>query len=601
MSSRTFRTRGQASSATRRSRGWSGTVVIAVIAVIAAVAALSACSGVPTSSRPEVVRTVTGSSPGPNTVPGPAAGSEPRDIVFGFLRASLSPDARHSGARQFLTPDAGTRWQDGTVQIVNDYNVSVPTTAGDTATVKVSGEDEGKVNEAGEFSTATTVNGAPRVLSDTFQLRKVNGEWRIDKLPQGVLISESDFTTYYTARPLYFYDLGERQLVPDLRYSPLSDQALASWLMTQILAGPRPELAQSVQTEIPDQTDPRRVNVTMGNVISVEIPGSSQLDGGTRIRLATELAYTFSPVRFTARLTLTDSGKPVEIPTVGTVFSNRDFPSQGIDRVASANPYYLRNGGLINGGTGRPIPGAIGSGAYDLTTVAVQQITGDQVRVAGLNSNGLAVGASGGALVHIKLPKGTTGAISRPEWEPGQQNVWVGVGGELYRVLPNHQMQQISVPLSNALPKGQIEAIRFSPDGVRLAVVLQTAENSTLWIGSVARNGSTESVQNFVSITPASLKVSDVAWEDPTSLILLGATGNSDRQIWTVQSDGSFLASVKQNGLPRNLENVAAAAGSNAMVWTSEPSSVWIQNNGAWSALIPPEATLGSAPAYATQ
>jgi hypothetical protein len=545
------------------------------------------------------VRTITGTSPEVPTIPGPPAGAEPRNIVFGFLQASVQPDARHSAARQYLTPDAGTRWQDSTVQILDDYKVDVPTIQGSVASVDVSGDPVGQLNESGEFTPETSGNGVGHQKTFSFKLRKIDGQWRIDKPPAGVLIRQVDFAVHYTARPLYFYDSEERQLVPDIRYTSLNDQALAEWLMSQLLAGPRPELAQSVQSEIPDQTDPRRVDVTMGDVISVEVPGSSQLDAGAKIRLATELAYTFSPVRFSSRMTLTDSGRPVAIPAVGTVFSTLDFPSEGIDRVTPASPYFLRSGGLINGSNGRPVAGPVGSGGYSLTSVAVQQGPGESARVAGLNGTGLEIGDIGGPLLHINLPRGQ---VSRPVWEPGQAAVWVGVGGSLFRVISNHEVQAVSMPapLSNGLQKGQIEAISFSPDGVRVALVLQSAETSAVWVGSVAKGTTSESVGDFEAITPSALNVSDVAWTDPTSLILVGASAASDKQILSVQSDGSFLQSVSQTGLPRNLQNVAAFAGASPMVWTADPATVWIQDNGSWRSLIPPELTTGYAPTYAT-
>jgi hypothetical protein len=228
----------------------------------------------------------------------------------------------------------------------------------------------------------------------------------------------------------------------------------------------------------------------------------------------------------------------------------------------------------------------------------VQQAPGDAVRVAGLNAGGLLIGAAGAQLRHVALPRG---AVSRPVWEPGQAAAWVGVGGSLFRVLSTHEVQPVTMPapLSNGLPKGQIEAISFSPDGVRIAVVLRSAETSAVFVGSVTR-GATESIEDFEAITPTALNVSDVAWTDPTTLILIGASGNSDKQILSVQSDGSFLQSVPQTGLPRNLQNVAATAGATPIVWTSDPATAWIQDNGSWRSLIPPELTAGQAPTYAT-
>ena len=62
----------------------------------------------------------------------------------------------------------------------------------------------------------------------------------------------------------------------------------------------------------------------MGDPIMVEMPGTGQLDRiGTQRGLAAQLAYTFGQVavRHGAQLTLTDSGRPVAVPGVGTTFT----------------------------------------------------------------------------------------------------------------------------------------------------------------------------------------------------------------------------------------------------------------------------------------
>ena len=52
----------------------------------------------------------------------------------------------------------------------------------------------------------------------------------------GLLIQLSDFLVNYHMHPLYYFDLGQKHLVPDPRYSPLADQSLATWLLDQLLS-----------------------------------------------------------------------------------------------------------------------------------------------------------------------------------------------------------------------------------------------------------------------------------------------------------------------------------------------------------------------------
>ena len=568
-----------------------------LVLLLAVSLAVSACTGIPSSSPPLTVRTVGPNSGSATTEIGPRAGDEPRSIVQGFLRAAVSADAKHSGSRQFLTADAGSRWQDGTTTIVNSYQVLLADTRGDTSTVTVTGQRVGQLDAHGVYTPERSGSGVAPSSTFVFTVQRTNGAWRIASLPVGVLISLPDFETYYTDRILYFYDNTKSQLVPDVRYSALRDLSqVVEWLLAQVLAGPRPELVQAVRNEIPDQVDARRATVSVGDVIQIEIPGSSQLDDAAQQRLATQLAYTFGPVSFSARFTLTDSGKAVPIPGVGTVFSASDFAGMGSDSVATdAHRYYIRNGGVVDGVDDRPLPGTVGNGAYGLTALALSRPRGASLQVAGLGNAGLLLGGNS-ILAAVSLP---STQLSRPDFRPGTDQVWIGAGGAIYRVGPDRRAQLVALPATiGGLPHGQILTLRFSPDGVRVAVVVKAADGSaSLRVGSVITQGSTVSVDDFVPITPVGLSVEDVAWKDATSLLILASVNGGEPQVWSLRSDGSSLDIVQSAGLPPGLRTIAAMIGQPALVGSDGPA-LWIQSAGGWSSLSGTGQTDGSAPAY---
>ena len=576
-----------------------------LLAIVAAVL-LAGCSGVPRQSRPDPVRTLGVNAPAsPANNDGPQPTDDPRTIVFDFLSASLSSDARHSSARQYLTTDEGGKWNDSVVTIANDYKVDVAQVHGETATVAFSYERIGSIDATGVYSPEKTGVGVGRANSGQFQLRRVNGTWRLDQLPfAGLLIRRGDFGVAYSAHPLYFFNASENQIIPDLRYSALDNQQLASWLLARMLAGPRSELVQSVQTEIPDGTDLSRASVSFGDPIQVEIPGSARFDPGAQERLATELAYTLGPIRYAGRLTLTDGGKPVSIPNVGPIFSTSDFPGLGADNTTpSAQAYFLRAGQLIAGSSDKPVPGPVGSGAYNLASVSLHRNADDSLLVAGVNAAGsLLVGPGTGPLTKVTgLPPGQ---LSPPEFQPGTSDIWIGDGTSIFRIGPDRKPVPVPTPpaLGGGLPlKGQIEVLRFSPDAARLAVVFRTADDSSnaLWVGSEVRSGQSLSMEAFQAITPAALSVSDVAWKDATTLLAIAAGPGDESQVYSVKSDGAFLLGVPSTGLPSGLSNVAAAVGEEPVVSTQNPGSVWVQNVSGWSSLSGGGQTDGYAPAYA--
>src|SRR6185312_10239733 len=78
-------------------------------------------------------------------------------------------------------------------------------------------------------------------------LVKTPGGWRIDRLPNGVFLDWQQFQSTYKRSTLYFADPTGKTVVPDPRYVAVSDaDQLATELVTKLIAGPRPEMANTV-------------------------------------------------------------------------------------------------------------------------------------------------------------------------------------------------------------------------------------------------------------------------------------------------------------------------------------------------------------------
>ena len=226
----------------------------------------------------------------------------------------------------------------------------------------------GQLDSAGVYTPTLKNLGKGDLETFTYRLVKIADHWRIDQLPPGVLVDQAAFGTSFTpaSTTLYFLnsagpDNSQLTLVPDVRYSSLTGQALASWLLVQLLAGPRPELAQAVFSEVPEQVG--KPTVQLGDQITVEMPTASQLDDAGRNALAAQLAYTFSSFEYTgAQLTITDGGRPVQIPDAhGTTFSYQNtFNVVSPANASTANAYYLRGGAVIDASHDQPLQGLLG-------------------------------------------------------------------------------------------------------------------------------------------------------------------------------------------------------------------------------------------------
>jgi len=568
--------------------------------LLAATVALAGCTGVPLSSRPQVIETIGGGQGSPASPPGPAPGAEPRAIVSGFLVNNAASDAHHNAARTYLTTEANNRWSDATVTIVEDPRVSNPDAQN---RVTVTGELIGTVDASGIYSGSQVIGSGGVIKTATFALRKVDGQWRIDSLQNGLIISYAQFQAYYTQRTVYFYDQDEQRLVPDPRFTALQDFGqLATWLMAQLVGGARPELQDATKTELPAQADPRRVTATTGAVLKIDIPGASQLAAATRSRLAAQVALTLEPVLFAGEASIIDGGRPVEIPVVGSAqFGVANFADLLAPTVTDPGLYYLNTNGAIVDADGDPLPGPLGSGAYHFASFALAAAGGARGG-SGMYAAGT-VGASGNqhlyvgrsdALLH-QVP-GVSGQLSRPAWAPFRSEVWVASGPSLYRVGLTGAARPIPVTAGGDKVAGTIRAVRLSPEGARVALVTQNSEGvGQIWLGSVIRSGDAVQVGDLRLISPAGASITDVAWNDALKLFAVGRNINGAANVYELQSDGSLWTARGTPNLPAAPDNITVAQHVVAAVQAA--NSVWVQSGGSWGS--PSSGTAhGTSPAY---
>ena len=570
-----------------------------LVLVLGLLAAVAGCTTVPTSSTPSIVRAVPQGDAGQAVTVTPPPGADPRTIVQGFLQASAVNDPNHASARSFLTPEANRRWLDTTITVIDQPQIGNPV----DGKVTVTGQQIGSVDSSGVYTPSlqgdgTGTRGTP--VSQTFDFAKVHGQWRIDSLQKGLLLSVGQFEQQYQQRKVYFFDISEEHLVPDPRYTALVDtRDLVTWLVAQLAQGPRGGL----QTGVPAQADAKRVRVVSfpaGEApapIQIEIPGSGQLDISNRDRLAAQVATTLGQVDPSGDMQITDGGQPVRIPAVGgTRFTLQDLAGQYSISRPSPQLFYVR-GGAVYQGDGRRLPGRVGAGVYGLTSVALSPtIGGTDLRVAGVRGSGndeyLDIGTPD-RLIATRLH----GALSRPAWAPDVDEVWVGDGSTLYRVGLNGAVTPVPIDSVGGRPSGTVVAVRLSPEGSRVALVLRNSDNiAQIYIGAVVRGTSQVRVAGLVPISPQGVAINDVAWNDELKLFAIGtdtATGNWG--VYEVQCDGSLWTLRSDSGLPGTPESLTVTA--HAVAAVSVGNTVWRQQAGGWAALRGDD-TVGRNPVY---
>src|SRR4051794_23378936 len=173
-------------------------------AALVAVAVLTGCAAIPTSGGVHVGRPLSAVG-GVGDVdvrvqPPPAQpGMSPTSVVRGFLRAVVNNDGDYEIARTFLSGRAAQSWSAAGTTTYDDGSAEVVgRRAGKSRIVDLGVERRGFIDERGEFM--------PRSgrLRSTFRLVRQRGEWRIDQLPGGVLLSTSDAQRAFRLGTVYF-------------------------------------------------------------------------------------------------------------------------------------------------------------------------------------------------------------------------------------------------------------------------------------------------------------------------------------------------------------------------------------------------------------
>lgn len=240
---------------------------------------------------------------------GPKAGQSPTEVVKGFLAASAGYSDDHAVARSFLSPQVRLNWRpDASVtvyrsldqltarQLSNGAEVPEETTpeASQSAAAGVAGAAGGSTDAPGVSTQADAAVGAaaaagadanqevtevvvrtpviaridgegrysvvaPGTKSEVryYGLVRIDGQWRINSLDDGILITRNDFSVTFKSYAVYYPDPQGEYLVPDTHWFPSSPGSpeLPTALVRALLEGPPDWLADAVATSVPEGTE----------------------------------------------------------------------------------------------------------------------------------------------------------------------------------------------------------------------------------------------------------------------------------------------------------------------------------------------------------
>lgn len=613
-------------------RRWSSRIARSLGAAALACVALAACATVPMTGP--VVPGEGGDVSGDpydgyvRLLPaGPQPGVAPEGLVDGFLKDMGSFEEDHKAARSYMLPETAQTWSpDGGVSVFNDLDAAdfdaEISNDGLTARVLVRSNLVATIDESGKY---VPTQSSATLLEETFTLAREDGdpegEWRIQDLPDELLLSALDIERTHRPFNLYYFNAERTALVPDPVYLPVSPDQPAERLLRKLIAGPTAWLGPAVSSAFPEQAA-TRLEVDAQHAV-INVSGVAEVD---EYDMAAQIAWTLRQLPEVQEFTLKVNGEEVAFPDSDG--ESADRPRPGSDLWARVSPgatssdirgYYTHEGQLWsasdwtaeNFGDAEPVPGPLGRGDLTLDRFAVSL---DQSTIAGITLGGSEVVtslASPGAQTQEVLDEGLftdlswdidnnlwvveetrdededeeseddeEGAGREPEGDPNLS----GTGAEeppepgdsaLWMLRDGDEVVRAQV---SGLRDHSLVSFRISRDGARAVVITEQDGERALKVGRVVEDHDGQvSVGGFITLAQELEDVTAVAWRSSDQLVVLGSRDGGTHQAMLVALDGGTPAASA--GTPAAGMVTISGAPGQPLLAGSDDGNIWASND----------------------
>ena len=519
----------------------------------------------------------------------PQPGMSPEELVLGFLAASSSTADGYTVARQFLTPAAAANWTPlRQVRVYDNSGIQTRLTA--PGSVSVTGTEEGVIGSDGGFVVAE----AGKKFQAGYTLVRVGKDWRIAKLPEGLVLGSGDIEREFRTYDLYYFDPTFSVVTPDAVTVPVTVAGAATVLVSSLLSGPTSWLAPAVRTAFPEGTTLALDSVpVVAGVAQVDLsPQVLEADDQARQALSAQLVWTLHQLPNVTGVAITVGGQPLPIPGVGPLQSVDSSQRYNPDAAGSTGDAYAGAAtGLVRLGAGGRLQRATGAVGHGKPLLIAPSVSLDEKTVAGITPDRrqlwtqLVAGETPPALVG----RGTD--LSRASFDRTGSLWWVDRGNGVFILQSGRPAARVPVVgLPTGMAPSAIEAVSIARDGTRAALLVRRGGAVEPWVARIERDGT-----NVRLAAPRRLETSvtdalDLAWEAQDQLAVLGtATRNGlGLQVFVI-SDG-FSQTQSQPAEP-GATSLAAAPGEATLLGVD--GKIYVQNPDGWTSL-----GSGNDPAY---
>lgn len=532
------------------------------------------CSGIATSGPVEEI-TLPADQPGIDIAPQPAqADDTPSRIVEGFLLASANPNSDYAVARTYLTPETAALWRPDSSLTV--YLGEVVENENDFS---LAGKIVGRVDPQGRY-VATDEE-----LIHDFGLVEVDGQWRINNPPSGILLTRYLFERYYSPLTLYFMAPSDDYLIPDFRIVS-EERRTPEEVVKRLFQGPSPELVPLVVDAFPDGLRLGHAGATISEsgVITVDFAGLSfAMESMQRKRLGVQLLWSLAGLPRVTGLRITNEGRDFQLP-------GQD--SDGVLSLAGQHSYQVLSGAPA-GDLFAIKDSVIGrvTDSDQFIDLGLPGITGSEVAVSldqrymsiiNEERTSLKVGQLESGF--IEVPIDLTG-IRETQWALG--NVF-GLGEDsrgrtlMFRVSPTGEYSLVPVDL----PSGRMISFSLNQAGGWAAMLRLDGEKIQLGLMSMAHDGSLSGWRQVPVVADNGIsadELRDVRWNSESTLVVLGQVDGM-QTIFNLRADGAeieelggreeYIASV--TALPRPGGGLITIRSRSGTLWRYSSPGRWI-------------------------
>ena len=550
----------------------------------AAVLALGACAAIPDSGPVEEGNADV--SPVEPLVPiqeGPGVADGPQAIITGFLRESASGIATNFDvAREFLTADAAATWDPSARTLVYDSGAGTPewNEATRTATYEVplasAVDDSGRRTDSGDEDVAQ--------LEFTVE-QDSEGQWRISKLDDGVILSQANFDRFFRPVDLVFATADHTTVVPEVRWLP--DNNIATAASRELIEGPSTWLADAVTTGFPATAAlaVESVVVTDGTATVDLTPGSAGTDD-QRALAQEQLRLTLTSLPAVTGVDVRIAGLPISAAG-SVVLEAAPVPDETAaamvqGRLGTWDGEQLWATPLTVGATPEGARGIARS--YDGSTVAF--VAGGSLRLSGALDPESAVlveadedlGEPSGLVDSAVVADGVD--LVAPSFDR-HGYVWTAqrsIGAGLLAVAPDGTATTLP---SDWLQTRSVIALSVSRDGARLVVVSRSGGQPVVEVAGIVRDaeGAPLGVGEPIAVGTGVGAGVDVVWVDDSTVGVLGEVADgAPTQLWSVEVGGATtLIPTVRDGV-----GVAVRAGESSLLVVAADGHVEERSGSSW-------------------